>query len=180
VSSIPPNPISWTGGTPAVTRPDVCWVSSSGLAIRGAMRPSPALRLKRLKRQMVGRASLTLLEQHFGLAPGRAPGQAQRPLERAKVQARPAAASPPDHQGPGARPLLGHHQHRRTRGCRRACGRGLRSWCHPTSPQAAKNLIWAHWQKVWVCGPPYMQRLWAQSRSCLRAQVPLFAGCYTY
>jgi transposase len=49
-------------------------------------------RLKLLKRQMFGRASVPLLERRFVLAPGRAQGQGQRPLERSEVQARPAAA----------------------------------------------------------------------------------------
>jgi transposase len=49
-------------------------------------------RLKLLKRQMFGRASLALLERRFVLAPGRELGQGQRPLERSEVQARPAAA----------------------------------------------------------------------------------------
>jgi len=49
-------------------------------------------RLKLLKRQMFGRASLVLLERRFVLALGREPGQGQRPLELSEVQARPAAA----------------------------------------------------------------------------------------
>ncbi len=49
-------------------------------------------RLKLLKRQMFGRASLALLERRFVLTPGREPGQGQRPLEQSEVQARPAAA----------------------------------------------------------------------------------------
>jgi transposase len=49
-------------------------------------------RLKRLKRQMFGRASLALLERRSVLAPGHEPGQGQRPLELSEVQARPAAA----------------------------------------------------------------------------------------
>jgi transposase len=49
-------------------------------------------RLKLLKRQMFGRASLALLERRFVLAPGREPGQGQRPLELSEVQGRPAAA----------------------------------------------------------------------------------------
>jgi transposase len=49
-------------------------------------------RLKLLKRQMFGRAHLTLLERRFVLAPGREPEQGQRPLELSAVQARPAAA----------------------------------------------------------------------------------------
>jgi transposase len=49
-------------------------------------------RLKLLKRQMFGRASLTLLERRFVLAPGREPGQGQRPLERSEGQAQPVAA----------------------------------------------------------------------------------------
>jgi transposase len=49
-------------------------------------------RVKLLKRQMFGRASLALLERRFVLAPGREPGQVQRPVERSEVQARPAAA----------------------------------------------------------------------------------------
>jgi transposase len=49
-------------------------------------------RLKRLKRQMFGRASLALLERRFVLAPGPEPGKGQRPLELSEVQARPAAA----------------------------------------------------------------------------------------
>jgi transposase len=49
-------------------------------------------RLKRLKRQMFGRASLALLERRFVLAPGREPGERQRPLELAEAQAQPAAA----------------------------------------------------------------------------------------
>jgi transposase len=49
-------------------------------------------RLKLLKRQMFGRASLALLERRFVLAPGHEPGQEQRPLEQSEVQARPAAA----------------------------------------------------------------------------------------
>ena len=50
-------------------------------------------RLKLLKRQMFGRASVPLLERRFVLAPGRAPEQGQHPLEPSEVQARPAAAS---------------------------------------------------------------------------------------
>lgn len=46
-------------------------------------------RLKRLKRQMFGRARLA---RRFVLAPGRELGQVQRPLEQLEVQARPAAA----------------------------------------------------------------------------------------
>jgi transposase len=49
-------------------------------------------RLKLLKRQMFGRASLALLERRFVLAPGHEPGQEQRPLEHSEAQARPAAA----------------------------------------------------------------------------------------
>ena len=49
-------------------------------------------RLKMLKRQMFGRASLALLQRRFVLTPGREPGQGQRPLELSEVQARPAAA----------------------------------------------------------------------------------------
>jgi transposase len=49
-------------------------------------------RLKLLKRQMFGRASLALLERRFVLAPGRELGQGQHPLEHSEVQARPAAA----------------------------------------------------------------------------------------
>jgi len=49
-------------------------------------------RLKLLKRQMFGRASLALLERRFVLAPERAPGQGQHPLALSEVQARPAAA----------------------------------------------------------------------------------------
>jgi transposase len=49
-------------------------------------------RLKLLKRQMFGRANLTLLERRFVLAPGREPEQGQRPLELSEVQARPSAA----------------------------------------------------------------------------------------
>jgi transposase len=49
-------------------------------------------RLKLLKRQRFGRASLALLERRCVLAPGREPGQGQRPLARSEVQARPAAA----------------------------------------------------------------------------------------
>ena len=49
-------------------------------------------RLKLLKRQMFGRASLVRLERRFVLAPGRELGQGQRPLALSEVQARPAAA----------------------------------------------------------------------------------------
>jgi transposase len=49
-------------------------------------------RLKLLKRQMFGRASLALLERRFVLTSGREPEQGQRPLELSEVQARPAAA----------------------------------------------------------------------------------------
>jgi transposase len=49
-------------------------------------------RLKLLKRQMFGRASLALLERRFVLAPGCEPGQGQRPLEQSEVQAQPVAA----------------------------------------------------------------------------------------
>jgi transposase len=49
-------------------------------------------RLKLLKRQMFGRANLTLLERRFVLAPGREPEQGQRSLELSEVQARPSAA----------------------------------------------------------------------------------------
>jgi transposase len=44
-------------------------------------------RLKRLKRQMFGRASLALLERRFVLTPRRELGQEQQPLERSEVQA---------------------------------------------------------------------------------------------
>jgi transposase len=49
-------------------------------------------RLKRLKRQLFGRASLALLERRFVLVPGHEPGQVQRPLELAEVQVRSTAA----------------------------------------------------------------------------------------
>jgi transposase len=49
-------------------------------------------RLKLRKRQMFGRASLALLARCFVLAPGREPGQGQRPLELSEVPAQPAAA----------------------------------------------------------------------------------------
>jgi transposase len=49
-------------------------------------------RLKLLKRQMFGRASLALLERRFVLAPRREPGQGQRPLELSEAQDQPAAA----------------------------------------------------------------------------------------
>jgi transposase len=49
-------------------------------------------RLKLLKRQMFGRASLALLERRFVLPPGREPGQRQRSLELSEAQAPPAAA----------------------------------------------------------------------------------------
>ena len=49
-------------------------------------------RLKLLKRQMFGRANLTLLERRFVLAPGREPEQGPRALGLSEVQARPAAA----------------------------------------------------------------------------------------
>jgi hypothetical protein len=44
-------------------------------------------RLKLLKRQMFGRASLALLERRFVLTPRRELGQEQQPLERSEVQA---------------------------------------------------------------------------------------------
>jgi transposase len=49
-------------------------------------------RLKRLKRQMFGRAGLALLERRFVLTPGRELGQGQRPLGLSEAQAQPAAA----------------------------------------------------------------------------------------
>lgn len=49
-------------------------------------------RVKRLKRQMFGRASLALLDRRFVLAPGRELGPGQHPVEHSEVQARPAAA----------------------------------------------------------------------------------------
>jgi transposase len=49
-------------------------------------------RVKLLKRQMFGRAGLALLERRFVLAPGREPGQVQRPSELSEVQALPGAA----------------------------------------------------------------------------------------
>ena len=49
-------------------------------------------RLKLLKRQMFGRASLALLERRFVLVPGHEPGQVQRPLELSEVQVRSTAA----------------------------------------------------------------------------------------
>jgi transposase len=52
----------------------------------------PITRLKLLKPQMFGRASLALLERRFVLAPGREAGQVQRPVELSEVPARPAAA----------------------------------------------------------------------------------------
>ena len=51
-------------------------------------------RLKLLKRQMVGRASLALLQQRFVLAPRQGQGRVQRPQALAEAQAQPAAASP--------------------------------------------------------------------------------------
>jgi hypothetical protein len=50
------------------------------------------MRLKLLKRQMFGRASLARLERCFVLAPGRVQGQVQRPQEPSESQAPPAAA----------------------------------------------------------------------------------------
>jgi hypothetical protein len=49
-------------------------------------------RVKRLKRQMFGRASLVRLERRFVLAPGRVPGPGQRPQEPSGAQAQPTAA----------------------------------------------------------------------------------------
>jgi transposase len=49
-------------------------------------------RLKRLKRQMFGRASLTLLERRFVLAPGRLQDLVSHAQEPAEGQAQPAAA----------------------------------------------------------------------------------------
>jgi transposase len=63
-----------------------------GLPWRNGPVEGQITRLKRLKRQMFGRASVSLLERRFVLAPGRAPGPGQYPLERSAVQARPAAA----------------------------------------------------------------------------------------
>jgi hypothetical protein len=40
-----------------------------------------------------------------------------------------------------------------------------------TSPKEAKS-------RLWVRGPSYLQRLWAQKRRCLRAPRSLFAGRY--
>jgi transposase len=51
-------------------------------------------RLKRLKRQMFGRASLALLERRFVLAPERLREPVPHPQEPSEVQAQPAAASP--------------------------------------------------------------------------------------
>jgi len=48
--------------------------------------------LKRLKRQMFGRASLVLLERRFVLAPGREPEPMQRPQDPSGAQAQPMAA----------------------------------------------------------------------------------------
>jgi len=49
-------------------------------------------RLKLLKRQMFGRASLALLERRFVLAPGRLRELVPHPQESSEVQAQPAAA----------------------------------------------------------------------------------------
>jgi transposase len=49
-------------------------------------------RLKLLKRQMFGRASLALLERRFVLALERGAAPGQHPLEPSEAQARPAAA----------------------------------------------------------------------------------------
>jgi hypothetical protein len=49
-------------------------------------------RLKLLKRQMFGRASLALLERRFVLAPERLQEPVPRPQESSEVQAQPAAA----------------------------------------------------------------------------------------
>ena len=49
-------------------------------------------RLKLLKRQMFGRASLALLERRFVLAPGRVREPGPHPLASSEVQAPPAAA----------------------------------------------------------------------------------------
>jgi transposase len=49
-------------------------------------------RLKRLKRQMFGRASLALLERRFVLAPGRLQEPVSHPQEPSEGQAQPAAA----------------------------------------------------------------------------------------
>jgi transposase len=49
-------------------------------------------RLKRLKRQMFGRASLALLERYFVLAPGRLQEPVSHPQEPSAGQAQPAAA----------------------------------------------------------------------------------------
>ena len=49
-------------------------------------------RLKLLKCQMFGRASLARLERRFVLALERGPAQGQRPQELSEAQARPVAA----------------------------------------------------------------------------------------
>lgn len=49
-------------------------------------------RLKRLKRQMFGRASLVRLERRFVLAPGRVQEPMQRPQDPSGAQAQPTAA----------------------------------------------------------------------------------------
>ena len=48
--------------------------------------------LKRLKRQMFGRASLALLERRFVLVSGRVQGRVQRSQALSEAQAQPAAA----------------------------------------------------------------------------------------
>lgn len=49
-------------------------------------------RVKMLKYQMFGRASLALFGQRFVLIPGRMQEPVQRPLEPSEAQARPSAA----------------------------------------------------------------------------------------
>jgi hypothetical protein len=99
-------------------------------------------RLKRLKRQMFGRASLVRLERRFVLAPGREPGPGQRPLELSEVQARPAAAEPPMPSGSWWSIMLLGATNAGREGLPSSCGRGLRPWFHPTSPKMAKSLMW--------------------------------------
>jgi transposase len=66
----------------------------AGLTLPWSMGPVEGhlTRLKLLKRQMFGRASLALLQQRFVLAPRQGPGRVQRPQARAEAQAQPAAA----------------------------------------------------------------------------------------
>ena len=146
-------------------------------------------RLKLLKPRCLAVRISICSSERFVLAPGRVQGRVQRPQALSEEQAQPAAAlamerrdsrggvprlaSPRCHAGLGA---VWQNLTARDGWMLVHAAGGCVPCSYLTSPKVAKSRIWAHWQRMWVRGLPYLHGLRAQNRSCLRPRVILFAG----